>query len=191
MPQVTYQESERNLVIKVKPTPRKILIFGFLIYAVLFIGCGLICFFVAVKSLTHSLKIAPFTFIFLPIGVILLLYSLQILKRLFEREVITLNCEDLTVTNDLLGLKKTREYPVNKIEHLDLNFKKEYSNHPLSNLPNDYLGFKMRDKESEFILGTKGLKFFYNGYTVYFGKDLNFDDAIEVLIKLKNSIFSN
>jgi hypothetical protein len=161
---------------------RRLFIYGFPFFCFFLIGISL-----AYNDLGFIFELKETSLLHLGMIIGSFFLLLLTLKRIFQKEKITLSPTHLTISKDFAFFENKYCYTLNDIKdlgHSIVNFTK----HNFSNEGFDYLGFQGGEKQIQHQIEDGKLKFFYKGGIIEFGRDLSSEQQGEVIRHLKDRI---
>ncbi|MFT6842912.1 MAG: hypothetical protein ACJASR_001685 [Psychroserpens sp.] len=178
-----YIEKKGSLTIEIEPKGSPIIIFGmFFFYVVPF--CIITFFGVYIWSMDDfPLNIlVSIPLVFTSISFILIRVFL---KKLFEKEIIIVESNNITLITRFIIDSNKRLIKKTEIEDLRYVGPEEFTNHPLDKKGFDYLGIGTAEKEVQWFSESGNVSFFYNGSIFRFGKNIWHESGNEIIEKLK------
>jgi len=181
---VDIQETYDSLIIVIKPQPKGILKFGmWFFYTIpLALLAGMLFSIIGQNGgITFNVEFAWIILIY--IGAVL--FILSSLRKIYEKEIITVTSDSLVLSNRFIFKKPAREFKRNEIKDLKVLGAQNFTKHPLDTNGFDYLGMATFEKEVHFLIEDGKIGFQYNGETQRFGKNIWEDDGIEIINRIE------
>lgn len=180
---VKFQESNKSLLVEIIPKPKPIVKFGILFFYVLpfVIFITLVVVTIANEGFLFDDKFLVVLGIL--VGSSILLYIF--LRRIFEREIILVDKNNLTIFKRFIFKRQRRQLNKKDIKGLKYIGNEEFTDHPLTTEGFDYLGLGTGEKEVQWFIESGNLTFHYQGSNFRFGKNIWEEDGNELIEKLK------
>jgi hypothetical protein len=182
---VDIQQTPGSLTIVIKPQPKGILKFGmwffYTIPFVLLVGAIVYLFGQDSNEPVFNIQFVWIVFL-LFVGTLFITKSL---KKMYEKEIITVTDRSLVLTTQFLFRNTVQEFNRNEIIDLKVLGQQNFTNHPLETKNFDYLGIATAEKEVQFLIEDGKIGFQYNGMTLRFGKNIWEEDGEEIIKRIK------
>ncbi len=183
---VTYKELKRNLTIEIKPNYKFLIRFGFVFFYIMpFVFVFGLMLYGMIRDHDFSLPYELNSLYIILISIVTTLIGRNIVKKLYQKEIILIEKGRLTIFKYLFRFSKKRIFPLNQVSDFKLAGKDKFTNHPLKPDGIDYIGIGT-EKDLEFIIESGKLSFFYSGSVIQFGKGLLDEDGEEIIRRINN-----
>ena len=182
---VNFKESDQKLIIEIIPKHKAIIIIGFIFFYILpiILVFGLMVY----GRISTNNYYVDFELDTLPTVLLFILVSLiirNVLSRLFQKELITVDNKTMTIIKKLFFFSRKEVFPFKNVKDIKSADKDEFTRHPLEPEGFDYLGARTSEREIDFIIVSGQIRFFYKGSVIKFGKGLLEEDRNEIIRRI-------
>ncbi|UZR99050.1 hypothetical protein [Chondrinema litorale] len=185
---VTYYTFEDTLTIKIEPTARPIISFGFIVDVLFRLALFAFTVYSFIYRLKwHKLEVSSIIILVLIASfvVLIIFFFVKRLMNFFEAEILIVNQEKIEIITKALIWQKGKSYRVKDISHLSYLGEEELINYSSEALKHQ-TGLYQTANERELDTEEGSISFFYNGYTVRFAKNVYLEEGenmVEVIKK--------
>lgn len=125
--------------------------------------------------------------------IVFLLMGFRYLKRITEKEIVSIGKDTLAIKRASLLNSKSTIYPIDQIRNMTFAGFPKYTDHPLKGESMDYLGFQTMDRQIQVVNQEGNISFDFEERTIFFGKELpswDVEKINETIIKVTSNTLS-
>jgi len=175
-------ESEGKLTIEILPSMKTIVRLGLVFKGIFIIGCSI---FTTIIILTTISDITIASLMLIAMCIIYFIAGKKYLNRVFYKEIVEVDKNNLTIIDKYLTSKETISFPITEISSIGFVGQHNYTRHPLDNDTMDFTGFGVAEREVQFLIEDGTIEIYCNGVTRRFGKNIASWDAEEIVNNIK------
>ncbi len=191
-PTIKYLETDDLLTIEVIPKMKPIIVLGLILQGLLYTSLPVGLLFVAYTTFieVNDLSLSWFP-ILVVVAVFYFIAGIVYLKRVFAKEIVKVTKDTLTLEISEFFLTRKRTYKIEKIAHFAYSGREDFTRHPLAKDQYDITGLGAEESEIQYLIEKGTLTFFYEGTTTQFGKNVDSEDAEEIIRKIEKHTGNN
>jgi hypothetical protein len=182
---VNFKESDQKLIIEIIPKHKAIIKIGFIFFFIMpiFLVFGLMVYR-RISNNDYYIEFELDTLYIVSLFILVFIIIRNILRRLYQKELIIIDNKTMTIIKKLFFFSKKRVFPFKNVKDIKSADKDEFTRHPLEPEGFDYLGAGTSEREMDFIIESGRIRVFYNGSVFRFGKGLLEEDRNEIIRRI-------